>query len=155
MAELQGHPDFSTLVDLLSSHSETSAIVPYLTHVPSTSLIFVILRYACLIPLRLVDFKRIRDLISRELSLIEKVVIAVVLSIPYVDFLSIIILTALPSRALEKQHLDKVNEMNSESNKKSAKLESFLLTNKRMFESGKISRAEYEKNRKKYEDTSL
>ncbi len=120
--------------------------VAYANFNPSYSTPFLIIRWFFYIPLRMIDLKRIRDIVDRELTTIETVIICVVFSIPYVDFLTSIFLSSIRPFYFAKSKFEGDIKQND---KAEASIEAQLLKNKQLFEAGKISRAIYEANREK------
>jgi len=120
--------------------------VTYLNFNPSYAGMFEIVRWFFYIPLRMIDLKRIRDIVDRELSLIETVLICGIFSIPYVDFLTSIFLSSIRPFYFAKSKFEGEIKKND---KEEASIEAQLLKNKELFQAGKISRAIYEVNREK------
>lgn len=144
---VQSSPQFPQLVTLLSSNPQTKVWVPYITSSVGQSTLDIVLKYLFILILRLVDIKRIRDIFNRNLSKLESAIVIVVLSLPYIDFLSTIVLVLVPAKKFAKNELHaeiKGRDMHE------ARKESDLKDLKRMFEAGKISRAEYESALKKF-----
>lgn len=142
---IQSSPDFPQLINLLSSSPQLKGLVPYLSSNVGTGFVDITLKYVFILILRMVDIKRIRDLVNRNLTMPENVAVIVVLSLPYIDFLSTVVLVLLPANKFAK------NEIHAEIKKKDmdeARLENSQAVNQKLFEQGKISRAEFEKNRK-------
>lgn len=142
---IQSSPDFPQLINLLSSSPQLKGLVPYLSAKVGSGFIDIALKYVFLLILRIVDIKRIRDLVNRNLTMPENIAVIVVLSLPYIDFLSTVALVLLPSNKFAK------NEMYEEIKKKDlhdARVENTQSINQKLFEQGKISRAEFEKNKK-------
>ena len=138
---IQSSPNFPELIKLLSTSPQTKGLIPYLSATVGQSSLDLLLKYVFLLILRLVDIKRLRDIMGRNFSLMEQGVVIFIFSLPYVDFLSTVFLVFLPANKFSK------NETHEEIRKKDfseAKKEQDLHDLKRLFESGKISRAEYE-----------
>ena len=138
---IQSSPNFATLINVFSSISQLKGLIPYLSATVEQSPLDLFLKYVFILILRLVDIKRLRDIMGRNLRLIEQAAVIFVFSLPYVDFLSTVFLVFLPADKFSK------NEIHEEIRKKDfseAKREQDLHDLKRLFESGKISRAEYE-----------
>lgn len=142
---IQSSPDFPQLISLLSSSPQLKGLVPYLSSNFGTSFIDISLKYLFILILRIVDIKRIRDLVNRNLTMPENIAVVGILSLPYIDFLSTVVLVLMPSNKFAK------NELHAEIKKKDlhdARVEKTQAINQKLFEQGKISRAEFEKNRK-------
>ena len=138
--ELQSSSMFTLLTNAFSSNPNLAWIVPYLTAKPEHVLLYTIIGYLFLIPLRLVDIKRMRDILNRELSIIEQGALAVLFSLPYMDFLSTFFLSIIKPNKYAKSKIEKeIKKVDLNT----AQIEATHLRNKRLFESGKISRAEY------------
>lgn len=147
LAALQSSPQFPQLIHVLSSSPQTKTIVPFLSSTVGQSTLDIVLKFVFILILRLVDIKRIRDIVNRNLSKVESALAIVILSLPYVDFLSTIVLVLLPPNKYAK------NVIHGEIKKKDlgeARREHNLQDLKRLFESGRISRAEYEAALKKF-----
>ncbi len=146
LSAIQSSPQYPQLVEILSSNSQTSSLVPYISSTLGQSPLDLVLKYVFILILRMVDIKRIRDLVNRNLSIPECAAVIVGLSLPYIDFFSTIALVLLPSNKFAK------NEIHEEVRKKDlgeARHEESLQDLKRRFEAGKISRAEFESALKK------
>lgn len=146
LVAIQSSPQFPQLVQILSSNPQTKAIIPYISSNVGQSTFDIILKFVFIFILRLVDIKRIRDIVSRNLTTVESALTIVFFSLPYVDFLSTVLLVLFPSGKYAK------NKLHDEIKKKDfyeARLEQNLNDLKRHFESGRISRAEYEAALKK------
>lgn len=111
----------------------------------------LLIKIAFIVLLRIVDLKRIRDIVNRKLSLLETSLISIFFSLPFVDIFSTIMLVTLPPKkySLENAGLKEAHAVDV----LMAEKESLMRKNKEMFEAGKISRADFEKNRDKYNNS--
>ncbi len=119
-------------------------LVAYANFNPSYATLFMIIRWFFFIPLRVIDLRRIRDILDRELTMPESVFIAVILSLPYVDFFTTIFLSSVRPFYFAKSKFEGEIKKLDQSE---ADREKQLLLNKQQFEAGKISRAIYEARR--------
>ena len=147
---LQNNPMFANVFALLKSDPMYSDILDDLNHPakPDPSVFFI--KIAFIIALRIVDLKRVRDILNRKLSAMETTLIAVFFSLPFVDLFSTIMLVTLPPKK------DSPNAPLNEAHAvdlKEAQRERLLMQNEAMFKAGKISRADFEKAREKYQST--
>jgi len=141
---LKMNPDYKFLIEQISMNPNVGFAIKALDTAPKESIIVILIKYLFIIPFRMIDIKRVRDLVDRELTTGEIIAIAVIFTVPYVDFFTTLGLSILPALYYAKNRSlqeIKVNDM------KDAKNEEFLQLNQKLFESGKISRADYLKAR--------
>lgn len=108
----------------------------------------IIIKYLFFIPLRVIDIKRMRDIVNRNLTMVETVMIAFFFSLPFVDLLATCFLVVIPSNKHAKNSA-LTREVKAQ-DMKEAQVERLLQQNQKLFEEGKISRADYIKTRDKY-----
>ena len=147
MLAIQSSPQFDELVTLLSSNAKTQALIPYLTVKVGQSGLDIFLKYVFILILRLVDIKRIRDIVGRNLTTVESAMAIFFLSLPYVDFLSTVVLVLIPANKYAK---NKLHEEVKSNDLKEARHEHEIERLKYQFKAGKISRAEFESALKKF-----
>lgn len=142
--KIKMQPDYKYLIQQLSMNPNIDFVIKALDQSPKQSFMIIAIKYLLIIPFRMIDIKRIKDLVDRELTTREIMIIGVVFTLPYVDFFTTLGLSILPAlyyakkRSLEKMKKNDLSE---------AQNEDFLQINKKLFESGKISRADYIKAR--------
>ncbi len=142
--QVKTNPDFHYLIQQLSMNPNIGFIVKALNQAPKQSFIIIVVKYLLIIPFRMIDIKRIKDLVDRELTTREIILVGVVFTLPYVDFFTTLGLSILPALYYAKKgSLEEIKV----SDLKDARNEEFLQLNKKLFESGKISRADYIKAR--------
>ncbi len=145
---LQHNPLFSNAFEILKTNPLYADFLRELNHPaePDPSALYI--KFAFIIALRIVDLKRVRDILSRKLSAIETILIAIFFSLPFVDFFSTIMLVTLPSKKHSKENapLKEAHAIDV----KEAQRERLLKQNEAMFKAGKISRADFERAREKY-----
>lgn len=147
---LKMNPDYKFLIEQISMNPNVGFAIKALDQAPQASMLVIIIKYLFIIPFRIIDIKRVRDLVDRELTTIEIMAIAIVFTLPYVDFFTTLGLSILPALYFAKNRSlqeIKVNDL------KDAKNEEFLKLNQKLFESGKISRADYLKARDEHTKT--
>ena len=108
----------------------------------------LLIKFAFIIMLRIVDLKRIRDIVNRKLTIIETSLVSIFFSLPFVDIFSTVMLITLPAKkySIENSGLKEAHALDV----KMAQKEALMRKNKEMFEAGKISRADFERNRDRY-----
>lgn len=147
MGALHVSPEFRGIVSQLAQDPENAWLVHQLKYVPEKMAYAVFIKFLFLIPFRIIDIKRLRDIMNRELKVAELVFTSAFFSLPYVDFFSTLILSILkPRKSPTKSNV--VKEVRAKDLKEAHK-ENAIELNKRLFASGKISRAEFEERRKK------
>lgn len=142
--KLKMNPDYKFLIEQVSMNPNIGFAIKALDTAPKESIIIIIIKYLFIIPFRMIDIKRVKDLLDRELTSGEIITISVVFTLPYVDFFTTLGLSILPALyyAKKRSHQEiKINDL------KEARNEEFLQLNQKLFESGKISRADYLKAR--------
>ena len=145
--QVKMNPDYKYLIQQLSINPNIGFVIKTLSQAPKQSFIIIAIKYLLIIPFRMIDIKRIKDLVDRELTTPEIIIIGVVFTLPYVDFFTTLGLSILPAyyfankRSIEEI---KINDL------KDARNEELIQLNKKLFESGKISRADYIKARNEY-----
>ena len=94
------NPESLEIMRMLSDNSEMYAsLFRTLGSAQKETASIIVIGYLFLIPLRLIDIKRVRDIVNDELSLFKTVAIAVLFSIPYVDLIATIFLSVIgPNR---------------------------------------------------------
>ena len=138
------NPDYKFLIQQVSMNPNVALAFKALEQAPQQSILIIVIKYLFIIPFRMIDIKRIRDLVDRELTNNEMIIIAVVFTLPYVDFFTTLGLSMLPPLYYaKKRSLENIKNTDL----KDAKKEEFLRLNQKLFESGKISRADYLKAR--------
>ena len=142
--QIKRNPDYKFLIQQLSMNPNVAFIFKSLDQAPKQSILIIAIKYLLIIPFRMIDIKRIKDLVDRELSTSEIIIIAVVFTLPYVDFFTTLGLSILPAYYFAKKRSH--NEIKN-NDLKDAKNEEFLQLNQKLFQSGKISRAEFIKAR--------
>jgi uncharacterized membrane protein YhaH (DUF805 family) len=144
--QIQAEPSAHQLLEMLSTAPVYGPVIHALSApMAKETLLFIVVRYLFLIPLRMIDIKRMRDIMGRELTLFQTAAVAIGFSIPYVDFISTICLSVIRPNKYAESEFEKVADVNL----KQAQKENEEALNKRLFEEGKISRAEFLKNREK------
>ena len=84
--QVKTNPDFHYLIQQLSMNPNIGFIVKALNQAPKQSFIIIVVKYLLIIPFRMIDIKRIKDLVDRELTTREIILVGVVFTLPYVDF---------------------------------------------------------------------
>lgn len=138
--KLQHNPLFKNAFMLLQSDPLYSDMLQDLNRPPQAVSSNLMLKFAFLLALRIVDLKRVRDIVNRKLGALETALIVIVFSLPFVDLISTIFLVTLPPKK------NSPNQLLSDAHavdKKQAHRERLIKMNKDLFESGKISKAEY------------
>lgn len=141
------NPDYKYLIEQISMNPNIGFFMKALDKAPKESLLIIIIKYLFIIPFRMIDIKRVKDLLDRELTTGEIITIFVIFTLPYVDFFTTLGLSILPAYYFAKKKSFqeiKVHDL------KDARNEELLQLNQKLFESGKISRADYLKAREKY-----
>lgn len=146
--KMQHNPLFKNSFALIETLPGYSEILQDLARPSKVDPSELIIRFGFIALLRMIDLKRVRDIIGRQLSLQESALIAIVFSIPFVDLLSTVMLMTLPSKkhSLKNSPLTEAHAIDV----KMAQRERLLAQNTAQFKAGKISRADFEKNREKY-----
>lgn len=115
-------------------------LITYLDFDPKYANLFLIIRWFFYIPLRSIDLRRIRDIVDRELSLTETIVIIITFSIPYVDFITSVFLSTIrPFKYAKSKFEGEIRHHDLTE----AQIEEKKLMNQKLFKNGKISRAAY------------
>jgi len=121
-----------------------SELVTYANFNPSYATPFMLIRWFFFIPLRVIDLRRIRDILDRDLTISESIFIVVILSLPYVDFFTTIFLSSVKPFYFAKSKFEgEIKKLDQDE----ANRERQILLNKQLFESGQISRSIYEARR--------
>lgn len=100
---LQQDPNTRELIQFLSTTSLYGPIIQNLSTAAAPTFIITVIKFLFFIPLRIIDIKRVKDIYGRELSFTEIAVIAIILSLPYVDFFSTIALSIIPPNKYAKK----------------------------------------------------
>lgn len=145
--DLQSRPELASIFAVYKQFPQYHEFLASLKAAANPSLTDIIIRYLFLIPLRVIDIKRVRDIVNRNLTGVETTMVAVIFSLPFVDLLSTLFLAVIPANKHAKNPL--VKEI-KQADMHSAQVEKYLQLNQKLFESGKISRADYLKARDKY-----
>lgn len=148
---LKMNPDYKFLIEQISMNPNVGFAIKALDQAPQASILVIVIKYLFIIPFRIIDIKRVRDLVDRELTTVEIMAIAIVFTLPYVDFFTTLGLSILPALYFAKNRSlqeIKVNDL------KDAKKEELQKSNQKLFESGKISRADYLKAREEHSKKS-
>jgi uncharacterized membrane protein YhaH (DUF805 family) len=139
-------PGGADLVQMLSEFSIYAALFKFMAAAPAETAISITLKYLFLIPLRLIDIKRIRDIMNDSLSTGKTFFFAVFLSIPYIDLLATVALSIIgPNRYAKSEFEQEIKYKDLDE----AREEGDLASVRKLFEEGKISRADYLKAREK------
>ena len=148
LKSMQHNPLFKNVFLLLQSDPAYSDLLHDLNQAPKMTLSIIATRYAFILALRIVDLKRIRDIVNRQLTKVETLLVIVFFSLPFVDLISTIFLMTLPpkktpaiSSFLKEAHAVNLHE---------AQKERLIKRNQELFETGKISKAEYQRSLEKY-----
>lgn len=145
--QMKMNPDYKYLIQQVSINPNVAWALNTFDQTSGPSLTVILIKYLFIIPFRMIDIKRIKDIIDRELSTNEMIFIAVVFTLPYVDFFTTLGLSILPAFYFaKKRSLEKINHNDLQE----AKNEELLKNNQKLFDSGKISRADFLKTRKEY-----
>jgi uncharacterized membrane protein YhaH (DUF805 family) len=136
------YPESSQILRTLSMNPMYASLFESLAAAPKVTTAAIIIKYLFLIPLRLIDIKRIRDIVDDKLSMGKTLFYAIFLSLPMVDLLATVVLSIVKPNRFAKNEFDRVVK---DSDLKEAKKENELIMYKRLFDDGKISRAEYQK----------
>lgn len=147
ITDMEKNPLYRASFDLLKSMPQYHEMMIDLKAMANPSFTAIIIRYLFLVPLRIIDIKRIRDIVNRNLNGMEITIVAIFFSLPFVDFITTLFLVLIPANKFAKNKT--INEI-KKVDMKSAQDENFLQLNQRLFEAGKISRAEFEKARDNY-----
>ena len=154
---------YPRIMQLLHSSSEYRELINQLAQTPDNAWLIERLKdspkvipfvaFIFLIPFRIIDIKRVRDVVDRELKNFEALFLVIFFSLPYVDFFSTLHLSLLkPGKNTSPSDIAKEVRVKD---LKEAHKENAVELNKRLFESGKISRAEFIERRKKQESEKL
>lgn len=143
------HPETREFISVLYRYPLYSSIFDHFASAAVDPTYIYIIGYLFIIPLRMIDIKRVRDIINDEISTLKTIVLFIVLSLPLVDLIATIVLAVVPANRYAKRGLqDDVKQQDINE----AKVEYDLAMYKRLFEDGKISKSEYlqaiEKNKK-------
>lgn len=134
------YPESHQILSQLSMNPMYASFFESLAGSPRATTTDIVIKYLFLIPLRLIDIKRIRDIVDEKLSMAKTIFYAIFLSLPLVDLVATIFLSIIRPNKFAKNEFDRVVK---DSDLKEAKAESDLIMFKRMFDDGKISKAEY------------
>jgi uncharacterized membrane protein YhaH (DUF805 family) len=134
------YPESHQILRTLSTNPMYASFFESLAASPKATTVDIVIKYLFLIPLRLIDIKRIRDIVDEKLSAAKTIFYAVFLSLPLVDLVATIFLSIIKPNKYAKNEFDRVVK---DSDLKEAKAENDLAMYKRMFDDGKISKAEY------------
>jgi uncharacterized membrane protein YhaH (DUF805 family) len=138
------NPEYKYLIEQLGEAPHFAYAFKALDQAPKETMLVIIIKYLFIIPFRMIDIKRVKDIVDRELTSAEIWLIAIIFTLPYVDFFTTLGLSLIPAfyYASKNKHKDiKATDLNE------ARNENFLQLNQKLFESGKISRADYIKAR--------
>ncbi|MBC7427296.1 MAG: hypothetical protein H7336_01710 [Bacteriovorax sp.] len=145
---MQHNPMFANVFILLQSDPSYADMLKDFGQAQKFTFTLFAARYAFIIALRIIDLKRIRDIVNRQLTKVETISVFIIFSLPFVDLISTIVLMTLPpkkspaiSTFLKEAHAVNLHE---------AQKERLVKRNKELFDSGKISKAEYIKFLEKY-----
>jgi hypothetical protein len=148
LKNIQHNPLFRNVFELLRADPTYADLLKELNTPAKITFSMIATRYAFILALRLVDLKRIRDIVNRQLSKIETILVIVIFSLPFVDLISTIFLMTLPPKKtaaisgfLRESHANNILE---------AQKERLIKRNQDLFDSGKISKVEYLKSLEKY-----
>ncbi|MBC7715008.1 MAG: hypothetical protein H7177_16800 [Rhizobacter sp.] len=145
---LQHNPLFANVFQLLQADPTYADMLKELNHAPKFDMKMFATRYAFILALRIVDLKRLRDIVNRQLTKVETILVIVFFSLPFVDLISTIFLVTMPpkktpaiSTFLKEAHAVNLHE---------AQKERLIKRNEELFKAGKISKVEYMKGLEKY-----
>lgn len=142
--KMKANPDYKYLIEQLSEAPHFAYAFKALDQAPKTTMLVIVIKYLFIIPFRMIDIKRMKDVVDRELTTVEMFLIAVFFTLPYVDFFTTLGLSLLPAfYYASKKNIKEIKTHDLED----ARNEKFLQLNQKLFESGKISRADYIKAR--------
>lgn len=142
--KMKANPDYKFLIEQLREAPHFAYAFKALDQAPKETMFVIVIKYLFIIPFRMIDIKRMKDVVDRELTSVEMFLIAVIFTLPYVDFFTTLGLSLLPAF----YYANKKNIQNIKADDlKDARNEKFLQLNQKLFESGKISRADYIKAR--------
>ena len=142
--KMKANPDYKYLIEQLDTAPHFAYLFKALDQAPKPTMLVIAIKYLFIIPFRMIDIKRMKDIVDRELTAVEMFLIAVVFTLPYVDFFTTLGLSLLPAFYFaSKKNIKEIKT----SDLKDAQNEKFLQLNQKLFESGKISRADYIKAR--------
>lgn len=142
--KMKANPDYKYLIEQLNQAPHFAYAFKALDQAPKPTMLVIAIKYLFIIPFRMIDIKRVKDIVDRELTSAEIVLIAVIFTLPYVDFFTTLGLSIIPAfYYANKKNISNVKA----SDLKDAQNEKFLQLNQKLFESGKISRADYIKAR--------
>lgn len=142
--KMKMNPDYKYLFEQLREAPHFAYAFRALDQAPKETMLVIVMKYLFIIPFRMIDIKRMKDIVDRELTSTEICLIAVIFTLPYVDFFTTLGLSLIPAfyYATKKNHQEiKTADLQDARNEK------FLQLNQKLFESGKISRADYIKAR--------
>ena len=80
------NPNYKFLIQQVSMNPNIASAFKALEQAPKESILIIVIKYLFIIPFRMIDIKRIKDLVDRELTSVEMILSAVVFTLPYVDF---------------------------------------------------------------------
>lgn len=132
-------PESAEILRMLSTFPIYASIFETLASTPPISTSDIVIKYLFFIPLRLIDIKRIRDIVDSPLSAMKTFFYVIFLSLPFVDLIATIFLSVIPP----KKPTHDLNPLSAEKDLVEAKVENEMNMYKKLFEEGKISQAEY------------
>ena len=133
-------PESADVLRMLSTVPMYASMFETLASTPPASTADIVIKYLFFIPLRLVDIKRIRDIVDSPLSAMKTFLYVIILSLPFVDLISTIFLSVIPPKHSDPGNLD---PKAAQRDVIEAKVENEMIMYKKLFEEGKISQAEY------------
>lgn len=140
LRHMQSTADGAQLIKMLSASPINEYLFQYMAAAPKETTLSIMIKFLFLIPLRLIDIKRIRDIVDDSLSNAQTVFFALVLSLPYVDMIATVALSLITPNRFAKDEFEKEVK---QKDLNEARTEGSLAVYKKQFEDGKISRAEY------------
>jgi hypothetical protein len=148
LKNLEHNPLFRNIFTLLRSDPHYANLIHDLSSAQKMTFSLIATRYAFIIALRIVDLKRLRDIVNRQLTKVEILFVFILFSLPFVDLITTIFLISMPAKKTPaiSQFLKEAHTVNLHE----AQKERLLKRNQELFETGKISKAEYIKALEKY-----
>lgn len=98
---LEHNPKFTDAFYIIKSLPQYHESMATFKREASPTLMTTLIHFLFLIPLRIIDIKRIKDIFGRCLSTQEIIFISITFSLPFVDFLSTTALMLLPSKKIK------------------------------------------------------
>ena len=91
-------PEYKMVLDLVKSEAHYAEQLKWLQNISAPTQSSYLIKYSFVVLLRYIDLKRVKDILGRKLKTIEVLMIFFIFSIPFVEFISAIVLMIYPSK---------------------------------------------------------